>query len=184
MGGIVRLGKYEQDGDEENGKESIDWVVLKIEDGKALIISELALDAQCYNKHSDDVTWESCSLRAWLNKNFIVFPVCFNTLDYYPQGTHRGCLGGLLALCLAREVQGVRLINPLPQNHSRMLARSASHRSLICHSYVASSACSFSLFGKRSHAPLLLRFPKSRLFGSPKIPPASATGSGGPLRLP
>ena len=41
-----------------------------MEDDKAFIISELALDAKPYNEEEADVTWEECTLRSWLNDDF------------------------------------------------------------------------------------------------------------------
>lgn len=67
----LSFGSYEQDGDTSNGKESIEWQILDVKDGKALIISKDALDAKSYNSRYEDTTWEQCSLRAWLNNEFL-----------------------------------------------------------------------------------------------------------------
>ena len=72
----VFLGSYEQDNNTENGKESIEWLVLKKEDGKALIISKYALNAIPYNEQQSYVTWEKSYLRDWLNGTF--FDEAFN----------------------------------------------------------------------------------------------------------
>lgn len=40
----ISIGTYEQDNNLSNGKENIKWQVLKVEDDKALIVSEYALD--------------------------------------------------------------------------------------------------------------------------------------------
>ncbi len=69
-GSIVKFGKYEQDNDESNGQEDIEWQVLDIKDGKMLVVSRYALDCQPYNTELTDVTWETCSLRNWLNNTF------------------------------------------------------------------------------------------------------------------
>ena len=45
-------------------------------DGKALLFSKCALDAQPYNSVWDDVAWENCTLRHWLNETF--FGAAFN----------------------------------------------------------------------------------------------------------
>ena len=71
VGDVVAFGQYEQDGDETNGQEAIKWRVLAIEDEKALVISEYALDAKQYNEEPDGITWEKCTLRSWLNKDFL-----------------------------------------------------------------------------------------------------------------
>ena len=42
-----------------------------MKDGKALLISKYALDCQPYNTSYTDVTWETCTLRKWLNNDFI-----------------------------------------------------------------------------------------------------------------
>lgn len=55
----------------ENELSDIEWLVLKIEGSKALLISKYALDCQQYNTLYDDVTWETCSLRKWLNEMFL-----------------------------------------------------------------------------------------------------------------
>lgn len=70
VGDYVAFGSYEQDGDTSNGKETIEWLVLDVQDGKALIISKYALDCKPYNEAGADVTWETCTLRTWLNNDF------------------------------------------------------------------------------------------------------------------
>ena len=42
-----------------------------MKDGKALVISKYALDCKQYNTNNTDVTWEDCTLRKWLNNDFI-----------------------------------------------------------------------------------------------------------------
>ncbi|MBQ3848001.1 MAG: serine/threonine protein kinase, partial [Clostridia bacterium] len=51
--------------------EQIEWLVLARESNKALVISKYALDCQPYNTSHSDVTWETCSLRKWLNETFL-----------------------------------------------------------------------------------------------------------------
>ncbi len=69
-GDELTFGMYEQDNDLNNGTEPIEWQVLAVEDGRALLISKYSLDAQPYNETKTEVTWETCSLRNWLNGNF------------------------------------------------------------------------------------------------------------------
>ena len=64
IGSIVTFGRYEQDGDKENGPEEIEWVLLDVQDGKALLLSKYGLEAKPYNTEYTDVTWETCTLRA------------------------------------------------------------------------------------------------------------------------
>lgn len=70
-GDTVFLGTYEQDNNTSNGKEDIAWRVLEVKDGKALVVSKYALDCKQYNTSNTDVTWETCTLRKWLNNDFI-----------------------------------------------------------------------------------------------------------------
>ena len=71
VGDVVYFGAYEQDNNTSNGKEDIEWQVLAKEDNKILVISKYALDCQQYNTSYNDVTWESCSLRKWMNGTFL-----------------------------------------------------------------------------------------------------------------
>ncbi len=68
---ILQFGSYEQDGDTSNGQEPIDWIVLANDGQKALLLSLYALDVKPYNSMSDKVTWNSSSLRSWLNGEFL-----------------------------------------------------------------------------------------------------------------
>ena len=75
-GDAVSYGRYEQDGNEENGKEPVEWTVLDVKDGRALMISRYALDTIPYLTRMDrenpsENTWSSSALRAWLNEKFI-----------------------------------------------------------------------------------------------------------------
>ncbi len=71
VGDTVYFGTYEQDNDTSNGKEKIEWQVLANENNRVLVISKYGLDCQQYNIARTDVTWESCTLRAWLNETFL-----------------------------------------------------------------------------------------------------------------
>jgi len=71
VGSYIPFGVYEQDNNAANGKEDVEWLVLDVKDGKALVISKHILDSKQYNRDFEVVTWEDCSLRAWLNDDFI-----------------------------------------------------------------------------------------------------------------
>ncbi len=70
-GEIVTFGSYEQDASTSNGKEAITWKVLAKEDNRILLISEYGLDSQPYDTSRENGTWQTCSLRKWLNSYFI-----------------------------------------------------------------------------------------------------------------
>ena len=71
VGSIISFGKYEQDNNTSNGTEEIPWKVLAVENGKALLLSQYNLDCQPYNNQEFSVTWETCTLRTWLNVVFL-----------------------------------------------------------------------------------------------------------------
>lgn len=69
VGNYVTFGTYQQT---KAGKDAtpIEWLVLARDGDKALLISRYGLDAQPYNKDHTSVTWETCTLRTWLNGTF------------------------------------------------------------------------------------------------------------------
>ena len=71
VGDIITFGNYWQGKDKSAGKQPVEWQVLDVKDGKALVISKYGLINHKYNKESTDVTWETCTLRKWLNDTFI-----------------------------------------------------------------------------------------------------------------
>ena len=68
-GSTVKFGKYFNK--TKTTKEDIEWQVLAREGDKVLLISKYALDCVPYNEIYTDVTWEICSLREWLNTEFL-----------------------------------------------------------------------------------------------------------------
>ena len=70
VGDYITFGSYEQDNNISNGKENIEWQVLDRKDNKVLLISKYALDSRSYNSEYTSVTWETCTLRKWLNGEF------------------------------------------------------------------------------------------------------------------
>lgn len=71
VGDTVFLGTYEQDGNDANGAEPIEWIVLDIRDGKALLLSRYCLDSQPYQTDGYGSDWNSSYMRVWLNEAFL-----------------------------------------------------------------------------------------------------------------
>ena len=71
-GQVVKFGRYPQTaaGDDLT---PVEWLVLDYDEdaGRALLISRYVLDAEPYHLKPARVTWEECSLRAWLNDEFL-----------------------------------------------------------------------------------------------------------------
>ena len=68
----VIFGRYEQDNVPDNGLEEVSWIVLKVEDNKAFLLSRDCLDTQPYHDVFDGRSdWANCTLRQWLNEDFM-----------------------------------------------------------------------------------------------------------------
>ena len=72
IGDIYSFGRYEQDNNYNNGSEAVQWKCIDIDynSGRALMLSVYGLETIAYHWQSQPVTWESCSLRDYLNSNF------------------------------------------------------------------------------------------------------------------
>ena len=66
----ISFGHYEQDNNLGNGKEGIEWIILKKENGHAMLMSKYVLDCQQYNNVKTEMYWAISSLRSWLNNVF------------------------------------------------------------------------------------------------------------------
>lgn len=69
-GQLVSLGRYEQDGNEENGPEEIFWLVMERNADTLTLMSLYCLDACAYQLEGIDTTWESSYVREFLNGQF------------------------------------------------------------------------------------------------------------------
>ena len=65
----IYFGNYYQSN--SSTKEPIKWRVLSVEGNQAFVVADKALDCQPYNETYEDVTWETCTLRQWLNSTFL-----------------------------------------------------------------------------------------------------------------
>ena len=99
VGAKVTFGKYQQHmlaGNTPAPSEPIVWRVLAIDGNKVLLLADQALIGMPYNSKEsflNDVTWETCSLRTWLNGYFLhyafsdeeqqaIVPTVISTPDY------------------------------------------------------------------------------------------------------
>jgi len=70
-GDIITMGTYEQDNDLSNGKEPIEWIVLDTDGNKTFVVSKYSLDEKPIDdSEKEEISWEECSLRTWLNDEF------------------------------------------------------------------------------------------------------------------
>ncbi len=70
-GDVIVFGSYEQDGDNSNGKEPLEWLVLADSDGSLFLITLYAIEHMQFHSSLSKVTWETSAVRAWLNNDFI-----------------------------------------------------------------------------------------------------------------
>ncbi len=64
----VYFGNYYQSN--STTKEPIKWRVLSVNEDDAFLLADKNLDCQPYYIEPKNVTWETCTLRNWLNNNF------------------------------------------------------------------------------------------------------------------
>lgn len=70
-GDIIELGAFEQDGNTANGPEPIEWRVLSVSDGSALLISVYGLEGRVFD--ADIIRtdgWDDSDLKEWLAGDF------------------------------------------------------------------------------------------------------------------
>ena len=71
---VVTLGSYEQDGNMDNGKEDIEWIVLDKKGDEYLLLSKYVLD-YCQFKNvkveGETISWVNSDIRMWANTEFI-----------------------------------------------------------------------------------------------------------------
>jgi hypothetical protein len=65
VGSTMLFGNYNYQG------KPLEWLVLAVETGKALLITKDCVTEKAYNEEWDSVTWEKCTLRKWLNGDFL-----------------------------------------------------------------------------------------------------------------
>ena len=65
----IYFGNYPQNDTSGNATEPIKWRVLSVDGNDAFLIADKNLDAQPLD--NTQITWETCSLRKWLNTTFL-----------------------------------------------------------------------------------------------------------------
>ena len=68
-GDYISFGSYPQTSSGDDNTP-IEWLVLESDEETALLISRYALDGRPFNEKFEDTTWETCTLRSWLNNKF------------------------------------------------------------------------------------------------------------------
>ncbi|MCD7903935.1 MAG: DUF6273 domain-containing protein [Oscillospiraceae bacterium] len=68
---VIQFGSYPQSNPYSNVSEPIEWLVLAVEDGKALLFCKNCIDNIRYHNELVPSTWENCTLRKWCNETFL-----------------------------------------------------------------------------------------------------------------
>ena len=68
-GDFISFGSFEQDGNTQNGKETLEWIVLSVKEPYVLLLSKNVLDVQPFSG-TDSAAWNDSALRRWLNADF------------------------------------------------------------------------------------------------------------------
>ncbi|MCM1245867.1 MAG: DUF6273 domain-containing protein [Roseburia sp.] len=66
--------------DKDDEKQPIKWRVLSVKGDEAFLLADKNLDVQKYNDTNTSITWETCTMRSWLNGYGATANVCGN--DY------------------------------------------------------------------------------------------------------
>lgn len=74
----IAFGNYWQEDTNDDGetntndeKKPIRWRVLSVEGDDAFLMADQAIESRPFDEEGSAVTWEKCSLRKWLNEDFI-----------------------------------------------------------------------------------------------------------------
>ena len=73
VGSIIRFGRYEQNGNHNDGYEDIEWRVLSRENGRILVISQSIIERIPYDSKTSHLVpaWDDSAVCLWLNSSFL-----------------------------------------------------------------------------------------------------------------
>ncbi len=70
VGSYISFGQY-QLGEDEESVDDIEWIILETRKDKSLLITKNGIEVKAFNNTQEKATWESSSLREWLNNDFL-----------------------------------------------------------------------------------------------------------------
>lgn len=68
-GNTIIFGSYEQNGYQDDGKEPLEWIILRKTDHAIFVTTKYAIDCKRYDG-KDYTVWENSNIRKWLNGSF------------------------------------------------------------------------------------------------------------------
>lgn len=66
-GDVITFGRYEQDGNLENGYEALKWIVLEVDGTKRLLFAEDCIECMPYNFEAGKTNWNESMVNNWMN---------------------------------------------------------------------------------------------------------------------
>ena len=73
IGDIVTFGRYEIDGNGENGDEPLKWIVLEVNEDRKLLLTLQCIDVLPFNINTDMNGWENSFIRSWLDNDLYTY---------------------------------------------------------------------------------------------------------------
>ena len=71
-GEMICFGRYPQKRGPSIAPEPIEWIILETGEKSVKLLSRYGLTAKAFDDNGGwDVTWENCTLRTWLNSDFL-----------------------------------------------------------------------------------------------------------------
>ncbi len=111
-GDIFFFGKYEQDGNKENGQEPIEWIVLRDTGEEVILLSKYVLAHKPFDTTNEMFIWEDSTLCSWLNKEF--YNEAFNE-------TEKKRMSKLGSDWYAEEYDGDYVVIPVTSDYSDLI---------------------------------------------------------------
>lgn len=71
-GDVITFGRYEQDGNFENGYEELKWIVLEVDGNKRLLLTEDCIECMPYNFEAGKTNWNEATVNDWLNASVVL----------------------------------------------------------------------------------------------------------------
>lgn len=102
---VVKFGRYEIN-PALIGDERVEWVILKIEGGKAMLVSKEGIESSAYNDKHEEVSWQDSDLYIYLNEYMYDRMFSENEKKYILENTNAGEYVSLLTPYEAEELFG------------------------------------------------------------------------------
>ena len=111
-GDVFFFGKFEQDGNKENGPEPIEWIVLRNTGKEIILLSKYVLAHKPFDTTKEMFIWQDSTLCQWLNNEF--YNEAFNEEE-------KRRMGKLGSDWYAEEYEGDYVVIPVTDDYSDLI---------------------------------------------------------------